>query len=113
MSKLQIFPQIIRIFSASLLWGSLVGLVLVNFLNVSLPQTNVLGAQTEKESLEKDYAFWQEVVKDKPDYRDAYLTLGSLAYQLNRREEGKMYADKALKLDPNNSLARELIALFP
>lgn len=112
MIKLNVFPQIIRIFSASLLWGSLTGVVFVNILNVPQSSTNVLGAQTEKQRVEQDYAFWQSVIQEKPDYRDAYLVLGSLAYQLSRIEEGKTYADKALELDPNNTTSLKLRQLF-
>lgn len=113
MIKLNVFPQIIRIFSASLLWGSFAGVIFINVMNVPQSSTNVLGAQAEKESIEREYAFWREVIKEKSDYRDAYLTLTLLAYQLSKFDEGKEYLAQALSLDPNNVTAQKLIALFP
>lgn len=67
----------------------------------------VLGASTEKleelsENLEQKYNYWQSVVLTHPDYRDAYIILASLAYQLGKIEEAKKYLNQAIMLDPNN-----------
>lgn len=122
MSKLQVFPQIIRIFSALTLWialGALISLNLANLPDVS----NVLGVfsdyqehirqeQAEKEKVQDHYQFWQQVVKDKPDYRDAYITLASLGYQLSKPEEAKAYLTQAASLDPNSEVVEKLFLFF-
>lgn len=73
----------------------------------------VLGASTEdllaqwegaSERLEQAYQFWQSVALTHPDYRDAYITLASLAYQLGKIEEAKKYLNQAITLDPNNKV---------
>jgi len=69
----------------------------------SLSSSKVLGAWDENvNKLMKSYAFWQQVIVQKPDYRDAYIQLASLAFELDRTEEAKNYLAQALVLDPNN-----------
>lgn len=87
-------------------------------------QHNVLGASTqaqklldewEKEPMRvlKEYQFLQRVVKEKQDYRDGYVSLSALSYQLSKVEEGKEYLNEAMSLDPNNALAQKLLPFFP
>lgn len=84
----------------------------------------VLGASTaprdllnqweqEPERLRRQYQFWQTVVKEKPDYRDAYVTLASLAYQLGKLNEARAGLAKAHSLDPNSPTIQELTTFFP
>lgn len=58
----------------------------------------------EKEADEhnKQYAFWKSVATTKPDYRDAYIQLTSLAYQLKKIDEARAWIAKAVTLDPNS-----------
>lgn len=62
--------------------------------------------------LENELNYWQEIVADKPDFRDAYLQMAAIAYQLRRLDEAKAYIDKARKLDPNFEPAKKLEELF-
>ncbi len=87
-------------------------------------QTNslVLGKQTNpqpKELWQKKYysdpkdikrliAAWEKVIEEKPDYRDGYLQLAYLHYKLYETEEAKEYLEKAIELDPNYELTREM-----
>lgn len=64
------------------------------------------------QNLTTQYNYWQNVVATKPDYRDAYLTLASLAYQLSRINEAKNYTVKALELDPNSVGAQKLLGIL-
>ncbi len=124
MIKLQVFPQIIRIFSATLLWLTLITLITVNTMNVSGVSTDVLGVFSsyqeernqrllESKKAREDYHFWQGVVREKPDYRDAYITLAALAYQLSKPEEAKEYLVQATSLDPNSQIVEKLSSLLP
>lgn len=85
---------------------------------------NVLGASTdplqtlarweeEAAALEKKYAFWQSVASTHPDYRDAFITLASLAYQLGSQDDARGWLAKAQALDPNSLLIQELATFFP
>lgn len=74
---------------------------------------NVLGATTpydiiamwEREpiSLRAQFNFWQTVIAEHPDYRDAYVTLAALATRLNQGEDARYYQQKAETLDPNTT----------
>lgn len=64
--------------------------------------------ETEPERLIQDYQFWLTVVKEKPDYRDGYIALSSIAYQLSRTYEARFYIRRALQIDPNYQMAKEM-----
>lgn len=70
--------------------------------------------QWEKEPmrLAKELGFWQAVVKDKPDYRDGFIQLSALSFQLNKPEDAKHYLDEAIALDPNSPVAASLTQLL-
>ncbi len=86
-------------------------------------QSKVLGANSspldllhqwaeEPARLTKELQFWQTVMKEKPDYRDAYLQASALSYQLNRLEDARQYLDQATALDPNFPIASHLTQLL-
>lgn len=58
--------------------------------------------------LRSRYRFWQNVAVEKPNYRDAYLTLAALAYQQSRFREAEFNLNQALAIDPNSALAERL-----
>ena len=85
--------------------------------------TNVLGATTSPEQLlaqwedevyktEKRYVFWQGVATQRPDYRDAYVTVASLAYQLGKLDEARSWLTKAQAIDPNSTTMQKLSTLL-
>lgn len=80
---------------------------------------NVLGMTTEPlalyEQWEKEtgqntaaFDFWKTIVNAKPNYRDGYLQLASISYELGNYTEAEKYVDDALNLDPNSTTAHEL-----
>lgn len=79
-------------------------------------QTQVLGEstsllaeiQTAPQKIKREIAYWQSVALHLQDYRDAYLQLSALSYQLNRLDEAKAYVAKALDIDPNHLLSQKL-----
>lgn len=84
---------------------------------------NILGATTaplallqnweaEPARVAADYLLWQRTLKEKPDYRDGYLVLATLAYRLGRISEAKTNLDKALLLDPNFAAGQQLQQLL-
>lgn len=100
-------------------WFSFRFLILLIFLSILLLQASQFTsylydrylAQTQKQGeiqeIEAKITHWQEVVKEKPDYRDAYFELALLSYRLKRITEAKMYLEKVLELDPNYGPAKD------
>ena len=53
-------------------------------------------------------SYWEEVVAEKPDYRDGYLRLALLHFKLYENKEAREYLEKALGFDPNFEPAKEM-----
>ncbi len=92
-------------------------------LMAAAPSGNVLGATTdtrtilsewesEQERLAQRYAFWQSVASARPDYRDAYVQLTSIAYQLGNLTDARAWLARAKALDPNFPTIRALTPLL-
>ncbi len=52
--------------------------------------------------------YWQQIVKDKPSYRDGYITLAVTAFNKRNCQETRFYLDKAYDIDPDNQTLQEL-----
>lgn len=80
----------------------------------------VLGASTdlltewenEPTKIANSLTYWKDVVKSKPDYRDGYMQLATLAYQLGKTNEAKSYLTQALALDPDNTEVQKLLGIL-
>ena len=57
---------------------------------------------SQPEKIKKQINYWQTILKDKPNFRDVYLHLSLLHYQLWQDEKAKQAWEKAFYLDPNN-----------
>lgn len=64
--------------------------------------------EKKPEEVEKLIAEWEDIISEKPDYRDGYLQLALLHYKLYENEKAKEYLQKALELAPNFEPTREL-----
>lgn len=64
------------------------------------------------QDIEKIIDFWEKIIIEKPNYRDAYLQLAILNYRIWQNEEAKKYLEKALITDPNFEPALKLKKLF-
>jgi len=88
-------------------------LAIADSLMMVYPQPKaVLGLSTQDllDSWEKNrhdllsqFDYWSNIAADKPDFRDAWLALAVLAYDMNRPAETREFLTKAKQLDPNNS----------
>ena len=58
-------------------------------------------AQSKKQEILREIAYWEGVTRQYDDYRDGYFRLALLEYQLGNREQAKTYIQKALEIDPN------------
>jgi hypothetical protein len=66
----------------------------------------------EKIRVLNELVFWQNEVKLKPDYRDAYFSLALLNYQLKDLNKSNEYLEKTMLLDPNFEKGKELKELL-
>lgn len=94
--------------------------------NLAENEIRVLGSQTNQqiEELKKTKAYsnpqeirllinsWEEIVAEKPDYRDGYLQLAYLHFRLYQNDQARQYLAKALALDPNFPLSLALEKLL-
>lgn len=68
--------------------------------------------KNEPQKIKNEISFWEKIIAEKPDYRDAYLQLAILNYQIYENEKAQEFIKKALALDPNFAPTRELERLF-
>lgn len=64
--------------------------------------------QQKRAGVQKELVFWKKVVEKHADYRDGFIQVSLLQYQLGDLENAKISLNKALKLDPNSEKGREL-----
>lgn len=55
---------------------------------------------------------WEKIITEKPQYRDGYLQLTFLYYQLYQGDKAKEHLQKALEIDPNFQFLREIKKLL-
>lgn len=55
----------------------------------------------DPKDLQKLILAWKKIAAEKPDYRDAFLHLAWLHYQIYEDEKAKDYLQKTIELDPN------------
>ncbi|MBI4064815.1 hypothetical protein HY409_00390 [Candidatus Gottesmanbacteria bacterium] len=68
--------------------------------------------EEESQRLQREFAFWKKVAKEKPTYRDAFIQLTLLSYQLGYDKDAKEYLSRVQSLDPNNKYRSELEKLL-
>jgi hypothetical protein len=69
--------------------------------STSPPSTLLSEWESKPQQLKSDYAFWEMVASEKPEYRDGLIMAGLYAYQLRNIGESRKYLEKAYTLDPN------------
>lgn len=55
----------------------------------------------DRENIQKEVIYWEEIAANRPDYRDAFFKLTLLEYQLGNKEKAAKYLEKTLEIDPN------------
>lgn len=68
--------------------------------------------QIQRKEAEHQVSYWENVVKEHPNYRDAYFTLALLEYQLGNSANARSYLDKTFYIDPNFEEGRKLERLL-
>jgi len=78
-----------------------VSLLLLKFQNERVNRA-VLGIKTQTDRQSSTIYEWQQILTERPDYRDGWIQLGSLYYQAGDKEKAKEAIQKAKEIDPNN-----------
>jgi len=106
--KLDLFPKIFRFITeqAELLVISFVsGFVIIGIVlqsvRLSENMQKITVIEAERLQLSKELSYWQDVSRQYIGYRDVYLKIAGLQYQLGDLSQAKTSVDKALSLDPN------------
>jgi cytochrome c-type biogenesis protein CcmH/NrfG len=64
--------------------------------------SRVLGLQSQVNVDHKNIYAWEQILSERPDYRDGWIQLANLYYQSGDKIEAKTAILKAKELDPNN-----------
>lgn len=67
-------------------------------------------AQESREPIKKEILYWESIVAQTPTYRDGYLKLATLHWQLRDDEGARVYLEKAEQVDPNSEKVKEVKA---
>ena len=62
--------------------------------------------------LESTYQFWKRTSEEKPDYRDAQLMAGLLAWQLGQTKEAKEYVTRFENLDGGSEKFKDMLRIL-
>lgn len=65
--------------------------------------------KNQPEEIRKKIFNLQKIVDQLPNYRDAYIELAILHWQLYRPFDARKYLEKALEIDPNNGVANKIL----
>lgn len=87
------------------LCGILITITVVN-INIYLNKKKVLGTSID---LDKEKFFWETVITQSPNYKDAYIEIGSIYEDQGNREKADEYFKKAIKINPNSQETFEII----
>lgn len=113
--KTSFFPKINRFITET--WKLAIvsfisGLIIIGIILQSLSLYSGLQEQRkiegERNKTEKELVFWKNSLTKYQNYRDIYLKIASLEYQLGDTDAAKEDLNKALEIDPNFEKSREL-----
>ncbi len=62
----------------------------------------ILGLQTQLKATQRKAFDWEQILIERPDYRDGWIQLAAVYYQLGDKEKAKNALVKAKTLDPLN-----------
>lgn len=62
----------------------------------------VLGSQSNIDTRQETVYRWEQILAERPDYRDGWLQLASLYYQQGNKQKAREAVNKAKNLDPAN-----------
>jgi hypothetical protein len=99
------------VFALCISLGFIIG---ITFVSVSIHRNTVIVISeiTKKQEIQKQINFWQSVADKYQGYKDAYLQIAVLEYNLGDLGKARQANNKALLLDPNFEDAKKLERLL-
>ncbi len=94
----------------SLIFAFLFCLISFSFLFVKNQKTNqkVLGAKIQLEADQKTVYEWEQILAEKPDFRDGWLQLSEVYAKMGNKEKAQEALSRAKAIDPNNEVIPSL-----
>jgi len=66
----------------------------------------------DPKDIQKLISYWEKIIEQKPNYRDAYLQLAILNYKIYENKKALEFLKEALEIDPNFPAAKDLEKLI-
>lgn len=73
----------------------------VNIQNKRFEQ-KILGAKIQVKQNQQTVAYWEQIVKERPNYRDGWIHLAASYYKIGEKQKAKDAIKRAKELDPTN-----------
>lgn len=86
-------------------------LKLARVLGASTNTDEIFQWESERAQIESALAYWQTIAERHPDYRDAFLVLASLSYELGQFDRARAYLSRAEALDPYSEALKRFLLL--
>jgi len=64
----------------------------------------ILGLQTQLKANWEEVSSWEQILNERPDYRDGWMQLATIYYKLGEKEKAREALWKAKALDPTNEI---------
>ena len=99
-----IFNSFFKLLPFNILFAFLffvVGMVALNSERQRVRQ-RVLGMQTEAKANRETILKWEQIVEERPNYRDGWVQLAVLYYKNGNKQKAKEALSQAKQVDPNN-----------
>ena len=87
-------------FLMNFLAGFIAVAIILTGMSVKTHHDELQKMRNSRDEVKKEYAYWKSVVSTHDGYRDGYFRLATLAYRLGITGEARIYAKKALVVDP-------------
>ncbi len=88
-----------RVILSTLLFIMIIALLKIEDKNA---EKNILGIQTQLRSDQKIAFDWEQVLAERPDYRDGWIQLSAIYLKLGEKQKALEAILKAKSLDPHN-----------
>lgn len=82
-------------------------IIFLSLANIILWTKNEIAKQ-KRMPIKNEIAYWENLIQETPTYRDGYLKLATLYWQLEDKEKVKENLDKAIEVDPNYEETKRL-----
>jgi cytochrome c-type biogenesis protein CcmH/NrfG len=96
------FKKIPKKFILSLIFY-LGSMLLVTIENKKQEQ-KILGIQTQLKADQQTIAAWEQILEERPNYRDGWIQLAAAYYKIGDKQKAKEALQKAKELDPTNEV---------